>query len=578
MNILVVHPEDRPLDRPWSRAKWDAVLDLGVAGPSLYREWSNTLNCPVDALNAVRRDEDSIRLRELIDFARGRVTDDYGLDWWDLNSVFYYQLIEQVILLARVTQQWPNTAKITVTRPCFHASVLRAILGERLTINDRAAWSSASATVKHYSRVLRKFSLAQLGEILGDKYDPGYSIRRRFAARPECAHDSVVLVPSAYVNASKAVAAYARILPEKQFLLVATRHSATLLDLPPNMRMVSLASYAQPSRDREFQALAAKWSAFLPQMQAIPELALFDRAGGFREFPQVLSTGVAVRDAWRRVFEHHDISAVFSGDEGNPYVCIPMLLARQRGIATIAVHHGALDGRFHWNPPTADLLLAKSKMEADYLTRVCRVARQRVVMGAAESSSHVGRRKSSTSRDIVLFSEPYEIYGGRTESIYRDLLPPLCRLARQEHRRVVLKLHPFETVRDRQRLVNRILQEHERAIVDIISGPLTSALLSRTWFGVTVQSTVATECALAGIPCFLCEWQAEPSLGYARQFARFGAGVLLRSPGDIANIPQLLAAGMPTCNPEGLSSPLSPESLRDLLAGLRDTSTAAAAG
>lgn len=578
MNILLVHPDDCPLDPPWSRAKWDAVLDLGVAGQSLYRDWSQRLNCPVYGLNSVARADDSIRLRELMDFARGRVVDDYGLDWWDLNSVFFYQQFEQIILLADVARQWPDPAKITVTRPCFQASVLSAILGDRVTIAERAAWSCAMATVKHYGRVLGKFSLAQLGEILGDKYDPGYSVRRRFAARPECTHDSVVLVPSAYVNASKIVAAYARMVPEKQFLLVATRRSATLLNAPSNMRMVSLASYAQRPRDHEFQSLAARWSAFVPQMQAIPELALFDRAGGFRRFPRLLAAGIAVRDAWRRVFEHHDISAVFCGDEGNPYICIPMLLARQRGIGTIAVHHGALDGRFHWKSPTADLLLAKSKMEADYLTRVCGVARERVVMGAAASPSQVASMKSSSSGDIVVFSEPYEIYGGRSESIYRDLLPPLCRLARQERRRVVLKLHPFESLRDRRRLVNKILQEHERAIVDTVSGPLTPALLSRTWFGITVQSTVATECAVAGIPCFLCEWQAEPSLGYARQFARFGAGVLLRSPGEIVNIPQLLAAGVPRLNVEGLSSPLSPESLRNLLGGVREASTAAATG
>ena len=578
MNILVVHSQDSPLDGQWSRAKWDMVLDLGVAGGSSYQDWARMLNCPVYGLNAMHRAEDSKRLRELMKFARGKIVDDYGLDWWDLNLVFFYQQLDEIILLTRVAREWADSTQITVTRPCFQGSVLRAMFGQRVSTAEPTAWSAAAARVQHYGRVLKKFSVAQLGEILGDKYDPAYSLRRRIAANPEFTRNSVVLVPSAYANASKMVAAYARMVPEQEFLLVATRRSGALITVPPNVRIVSLASYAPDKRsNREVESLLKKWLALLRDMEVFPELFLFAEIGGFQEFPRMLATGLAVRDAWSRVFEHHDISAVFSGDEGNPYVCVPMLLANQRGIATVSVHHGALDGRFRWKSPAADVLLAKSRMEADYLTRICAVAPDKVVLGAPGPPLNAPTASRSGVGDILVFSEPYEIYGGRTEVIYRDLLPPLCRLAHQERRRVVLKLHPFESARERRRFANNILQEQDQAVLDIISGPLTSELLSRTWFGVTVQSTVVTECAVAGIPCFLCGWLAERSLEYAQQFAKFGAGVLLTSADEIADIPQRLAAGS-TASPDDLWSPLSPDTLRVLLNGVRETCAAVAAG
>ena len=577
MKILVAHPEDSPLDRCWSRTKWDLVVDLGVAGSSLYNNWSSQLKCPVRSVNVDRSDSDSARLRDVMNFARGSVVDDCGLDWWELNSVFFYQQLEQVILLARAAQGWPDSVEITITRPCFQGSILRAMFGEPVRIAEPAAWSAAGARLKHYGRVLKNFSCAKVGEIVADKYDPEYSVRRRFAVKPEVTRGAVVLVPSAYANASKMVAAYARMAPEQEFLLVATRRSGSQFDAPANVRVASLASYAAGRRNEgEFQPLLAKWVALGEEVQDVPELRLFARVGGFRDFPRMLATGLAVRDAWRRVFDHHNISAVFSGDEGNPYVCIPMLLGIRRGIATIAVHHGALDGRLRWKSPSAEVLLAKTRMEADYLTRICGVKVDRLVLGGPERPS-TGAAANRTARDVVVFSEPYEVYGGRTEAIYRDVLPALCRIARKEGRRVVLKLHPFESARDRQRLLKNVLQEDERATVEIVSGALTSDLLSSAWFAVTVQSTAATECTAAGIPCFLCEWLADRSLGYAQQFARFGAGLLLKTAEELATIPKLLMADS-TSNPENLSWPLTPESLRILLAGVRELPAAAAAG
>jgi hypothetical protein len=59
-------------------------------------------------------------------------------------------------------------------------------------------------------------------------------------------------------------------------------------------------------------------------------------------------------------------------------------------------------------------------------------------------------------------------------------------------------------------------------------------------FAVTVQSSIALECASRAIPVFLCGWLADPYSEYASQFVKFGVGQRLDSPDALANIPQLL--------------------------------------
>ena len=48
------------------------------------------------------------------------------------------------------------------------------------------------------------------------------------------------------------------------------------------------------------------------------------------------------------------------------------------------------------------------------------------------------------------------------------------------------------------------------------------------------------ECALLGIPCFLCQWLEFWPYGYIDQFSRFGAGRILESPEQIRQIPEII--------------------------------------
>ena len=129
----------------------------------------------------------------------------------------------------------------------------------------------------------------------------------------------------------------------------------------------------------------------------------------------------------------------------------------------------------------------------------------------------------------------------RAEEVYRELLPPLCRLARERGRSVVVKLHPFESRSQRRRIVRDVLAPEDRDLVSVVEGPLTAELMARAWFGITIESTTAIDCLRQGICCFLCGWLSLSPYEYAQQYARFGIGEVLRDAQQLSEIPSRLA-------------------------------------
>jgi hypothetical protein len=64
--------------------------------------------------------------------------------------------------------------------------------------------------------------------------------------------------------------------------------------------------------------------------------------------------------------------------------------------------------------------------------------------------------------------------------------------------------------------------------------------LTHSWFGIGVDSSVAVECALAGVPYFLCGWLDHSGFAYGKQLARYSVGRMLHTASQIAAIPELI--------------------------------------
>ena len=100
----------------------------------------------------------------------------------------------------------------------------------------------------------------------------------------------------------------------------------------------------------------------------------------------------------------------------------------------------------------------------------------------------------------------------------------------------------------RLRLVDRLLSNDDRNLLEVTSEPVSERLFRRTWFSLTVESSVAVECALAGIPCFVCGWFDVDLHAYIKQYEKYGAAQILASPEEIERIPGSLNSNVLTAH------------------------------
>jgi len=568
MRVLLLHPEDTPFDRRWSASHWDLIVDLGWAGRSQYQVWTKQLACPVRALFGFADWQQDVRqIQQMLQLGNGRLVDAEGIDWWALLAPGAFQRFYEFWLLQKLAREIGTSPELYVTRAHPWTETLAKLLGTKATTLSGSPQNGFASRLRRYRTALRTLTPRQLTMIAGDKWDTDYRIRRFLATKRKSEPGAKVLLPSAYRNVSRIAVSYASLLPKKSFLLVTTRADGFLANLPRNVQAVTLAAYAQVPRiqstEREIAALSARWKVLKENLQQAQDPALTYAAGLFADLPRALRNGLRIRDAWRKVFERESISAVLCGDENNPYTRLPVLLARKRGVWTINCSHGALDITVMLRGPCADVYLAKGEMEQDYLVEQCGVPRERIFVGAPPLECRPARESRGT--DIVFFSEPYELYFGRTETFYRELLPNLCEVARKHSRKVVLKLHPFESARARSNLVDHVLAGSDRRLVEISAEPMSQRLLQRTWFGVTVESSTAVECAVAGVPCFLCGWFDLDLHAYGKQYQKFGAAQILDRHTDILRIPDSLGLAPRPEATERLHHPITPGDLKTIM-------------
>ncbi len=574
MKVLLVHPDDSLEVGAWTEHRWDLIVDLGWSGRHSCSLQEKRFGCEVRSLcDLLDHDEHRFQLRELLGAGLNYLVDSESVDWWDMFSALHYQQIEQLMLLRILGDKITEYADIFATREDSTTKLLASLLKRPIKAFAPIQKTGIGMQGRRYWKRMLALRPSQIAEIAFDKWDTGYRLRRRVNRNPSPSAIPAVLLPSAYGNVSRAQLAYAQMLPERRFLLVYTRQSGRRrLHLPANVEVRSLAAYAPKrslSSNRERVRLLARWQELQSDRFARnPVLGLAPEMGMFAAFPKFLESGLRVRDAWREVLAKEALTAVLSADEHNPFTRLPVVLAATRKVRTVFCDHGALNMSFAIRRARSDIYLASGKMAQDYLTTWCGLPAERIIVGGAQEAHGSAQVSAENGRDwIVFFSEQYELSSGRTQTLYSELLPELCSLARQSNRKVIVKLHPFESRRVRKAMIER-LTENDRALVEIRDGPMTPDLFDRAWFTVTVESSVAVESTLNGVPCFLCRWFDGSWYEYARQYEKFSAGYRLDSPVSVRQIPQLLERIKITdATREVLHTSINPEKLDSILFG-----------
>jgi hypothetical protein len=504
-------------------------------------------------------------IRDTLSNGLGPMMDRFGFDWWELISIRFHEQLERILSLEKWAARIRPEDEIHVSRAGRHARSLELLLGRSLHCFLPA--NSLARRIRRGMGIATKFTARELVQILGDKYDSGYRLRRLLARQKRDCRKPVVLLPTAYVNASRAALAYAATLPDCDFLFVATRQSGWIASPPPNVSVARLAAYASGKHDqREYGELLKHWRHLQPRLVQDLDLAILKKVGSFNSVAFLLREGLALRDAWLQVFASEPVASVLCADDSNPYTHLPLLIARERGMPAIVCHHGALDGRYLVKHTHADRILVKGRMEWDYLTRTCGVERERIEIAAPPRKRPFAARDERHRNVIIFFSEPYEVAGGRTIEYYREALPKLADLAAEYKRKLVVKLHPQESLRERRRLVNAALSPAQRGVTSLVEGPLHEQLIASAWCAATVLSTAAMDCTLQGIPVFLCGWLDHSNYGYVEQFVNFGVGVRLGSADEITDIPRWIE-GFVANDSRDLWEPAAPARLEQFFSG-----------
>jgi len=566
LRVLLLHPSDT-LPWPTPSERWDLIIDFARAPDSAYENWRRQAGCPLLSLYQFAEEVGDLRVtRELLQLGTGYLGDHWGIDWWDVLSLEIMAELRQLMLVHRLSKELHRNCELYATRLHPLATALQKLLGARLTFLE-SNFRAVIRRMRHYHEAFSHLDTAELAQVLADKFDSDHSIRRRAACRTRPTGMPVILLPSAYLNVSRVALSYAEQLPVHQFLLVHARNNARVAALPPNVRSASLSPYFVPSDTLEIASLLDSWSGLRKHLvYGAEEFNMADAMGLLGKIPTLLRWGLALRDAWSRVLKSENVTACFSADASNPPSSIPLIMAQKRGLPVLACHHGALDYQMAIKTNHADVYLAKSEMERDYLRRICRLAAEKIVV-APRVSSRPPRALRHSAPWMVFFTEPYASSGWRSDEVYRDLLPRLCALARTCGLKLVFKLHPFESIKGHRKMLRRLVPQYERQI-EVLAGPPSGQLWNNTRFALTVQSSTAVECCALGIPVFLCAWLRDPWAGYLQQYARFGVGHVLESPDRISEIPELLANRGNKSVPQGApQKAIALDDLQDLFSG-----------
>ncbi len=541
MKVLLLHPEDA-FAEGHATQHWDLVVDLGRAPTGIYEGWSRQTGCPVISIyDYAEETEDLYCLRELLQLGNGRVIDQWGIDWWDVFSLEIASNVQRAILVHRLAKELPKSCDLYFSHADPVSAALQRLLSAKL-IYFGGGLQSMRRRLRRYYQAFSRLGKAEFFQLLEDKFDLDHSIRRRFAVRRKRKRQPVVLLPSAYTNVSRTALSYAALLPEQQFTLVVARRNGYQATLPPNVLVESLTSYFGATDKRELASLLKSWDSLTARLvSSVPEFKTAELEGNLGSAGAPFRWGIALRDAWLHFYASEHVTACLSADDSNPNTRLPLILAQKLRIPTLACHHGALDFRMAIKANHADIYLAKSEMELDYLRRICHVASEKIALAAPASSKPLPLQREArrSAPWLVFFTEPYQSYGWRSDKVYHDLLPRLCSLAQSCGLRVIFKLHPFESIKSHRRMLRRLIPGHERQI-EVLAGPPSDHLWNNTRLALTVQSSTALECAALGIPVFLCAWLRDPYSGYVQQYARFHEAHILESSEEIAKIPALL--------------------------------------
>jgi hypothetical protein len=343
---------------------------------------------------------------------------------------------------------------------------------------------------------------------------------------------------SSYVNTTRAIlrlwASEAK--EEKALLLEAGPLASHRMETPRNVTRLSIAAalagrHHESSADRE-QPVADATAAFQgwrTRIAADPEGALLAPRSPAARFvqqlekvhlPGLVSTVLAV-DALAGRF---GIKQLIVGNEFGAGERAAIHYALAHGLTSHACQHGIIDGHYRRERVIADVFWAWDRESSDMMVRwggLSRPLRESGNRRPARGNAVTGRR-----REVVLFSQPYELIPLPPADLIAETIPVLERACRDAGARLVLKPHPLQTKR-------QLAAWFPGKALPRCDSRSPTEVLATAAVAVVLDSSVVIDCREAAVPCIGVGWYPGQ---YGKELEDLGYLVRARSPEHLKSL------------------------------------------
>ncbi|MDD2580810.1 MAG: hypothetical protein PHR66_02335 [Desulfuromonadaceae bacterium] len=194
---------------------------------------------------------------------------------------------------------------------------------------------------------------------------------------------------------------------------------------------------------------------------------------------------------------------------GNPvHEAYLLHCAKKSGIPTILLQHGILGDFCQLLDPPTDYYVVRGRFWQEFLSRDAQ--KRSIILNPPQTS--IPSRKAAVNADqerhILFLTAPYGVHEFMHLTDLDDILASMLQVAFKEKMKLVVRVHPSETVGYYQQIVSRLISELSlRDVrVEYSHGPGLEQLVRESAVAVTYCSTVFLDCLREGIPLISFGW------------------------------------------------------------------------
>ena len=244
-------------------------------------------------------------------------------------------------------------------------------------------------------------------------------------------------------------------------------------------------------------------------------------------------------------------------------------MARRRGIPTVLLQHGILGDFYQCTAYPVDHVIVRGEFFRDFLSEANR--KRAVILNPPQPVI-----KDQCARDSILFLTGFNLheYWTHPENI-DEILKTLVRSAHQLNTSLIVRVHPAESVRRYQQIVERT--QHEEVLqvsVSYSQGGSLEELMTMSKVAVLFYSTVMLDCMRYSVPTISLGW-ADYSI--RRMIDEAGTVHMARDLKDLSSLVEQAVKGELPSSIDRVSYFLdttSPSQIRETFSSIAASSTA----